>query len=254
MSIEKMLEQLGLEQKQALVYLTCLQLGKDSAFHIAEKCGLKRSTVYIKLNELNIKGLVQITKTSKAKLYQAVSPKRLLQQIDFRKKQIEESLPLLLSLYKDESQKPNIEIFEGKNALEQMNKEIFHYIQQNPTEEILSFGRIDYLERYYEKTFSKWVKQVQYKQFRTRQIFNKGATETALVKTLQKNASAQHDVRFVDEELFSNDNVICGDTMYIFSIVENNLFVIVIHNQEIIQTYKAFFDLAWKGIKKTPLS
>ena len=101
MELEKSLQYYGLEEKEAIAYLTCLQLGKDTAFRIADRCKLKRSTVYVILKSLNVKGLVTISQTKKATLYEAASPKKLLQQIEFRKNQLEESLPLLLTLYKD---------------------------------------------------------------------------------------------------------------------------------------------------------
>src|SRR3989344_6644283 len=121
--LETTLQQLGLDEKQATVYLDLLQVGKDTAFNIAKRTKLKRSTVYVKLDELNLKSLVEPVKTAKTTLYRANSPKKILDFIDFRKKQAEEVLPTLLTLYKSDPDKPQIQIYEGKDAIHRVYDE-----------------------------------------------------------------------------------------------------------------------------------
>jgi predicted transcriptional regulator len=85
MTLEKQLEQIGFHEKEAKMYLACLQLGQDTAYHIAQKCGLKRATVYFTLNLLVERGLVSIWKTKKATLWRAANPKKLFTQIKRKK-------------------------------------------------------------------------------------------------------------------------------------------------------------------------
>lgn len=52
MKIQETLEQLGMHEKKAEVYLACLELGNATAYLIAKKVGLKRPTVYDIANQL----------------------------------------------------------------------------------------------------------------------------------------------------------------------------------------------------------
>ena len=52
MELYQQLKQLGLEEKQAKIYLASLELGPDTAQNIAYKASLKRPTTYVILEEL----------------------------------------------------------------------------------------------------------------------------------------------------------------------------------------------------------
>jgi len=62
----KKLEKSGLSDKEALVYLSLLELGGAFPSKIAEYSGLNRSTVYMVLLNLSVRGLVnEIEKKNK---------------------------------------------------------------------------------------------------------------------------------------------------------------------------------------------
>ena len=65
MDLSKKLIKLGFTQKQALVYLACLQLGVATVLQIAQFAGLKRPIVYLILDDLEEKGLVSKVKEAK---------------------------------------------------------------------------------------------------------------------------------------------------------------------------------------------
>jgi len=128
MTIEKQLEQLGFNEKEAKVYLACLQLGQDTAWHISRKCGLKRSTTYFVLSELVERGLISVWKTKKATLFRAANPKKLFTQIKRKEETLTEIFPLLQSIYNFDEDRPNIQIFEGREGMRQIYAEIVEYL------------------------------------------------------------------------------------------------------------------------------
>ena len=85
MEIEKVLEQLGLNEKEAKVYLACLQLGKAAVLLIAKKAALKRPNTYLILEALSAKKLISIVIEGKKKYYTAESPTKLLQLHELKK-------------------------------------------------------------------------------------------------------------------------------------------------------------------------
>ena len=95
--IERLLVLFGLNEKETKVYVACLQVGQDSAYNIAEKSGVKRATTYLILRSLVKKSLVTTHITSKSFLYSAASPQNLVSQLEHRKKEIEQSLPSLIT-------------------------------------------------------------------------------------------------------------------------------------------------------------
>jgi len=65
MDLDKSLEKLGLNGKKADVYLAALELGKARVIEIAKKAGVKRTTCYDILLDLERQGLIYETAKKK---------------------------------------------------------------------------------------------------------------------------------------------------------------------------------------------
>jgi len=245
MTLEKQLEQIGFHEKEAKVYLACLQLGQDTAYHIAQKCGLKRATVYFTLNLLVERGLVSIWKTKKATLWRAANPKKLFTQIKRKEETLAEIFPLLQSIYNFDEDRPNIQIFEGREGVRQIYAEIVEYLSKD--KEIQCWGDVSHVWDLLEDITKKYLKESQSHRHKIREILNESEKNKEYVKSIQKNKNPNHKIRFLPEnQLFSgNDNIVFGSKLAIFSI-QNKLFATVIESQDIAKSYKILFDLAWQ--------
>lgn len=126
MNLSTILEQIGLTQKEAAVYLATLELGQASVLRIAQKAEIKRPTVYITLGALRENGfVVSIPKGSKT-LYQAIDPKDILAKLKEKVAAFKDTLPEILSLANAAPGKAKIRFFEGKkNLLALYENEIF---------------------------------------------------------------------------------------------------------------------------------
>jgi len=83
MELKKALNQIGLEEKEAEVYLAALELGPATIQDIARKSEINRTTVYQMLKNLKSQGLISETTSGKRKLILAAEPanlKRILKQ------------------------------------------------------------------------------------------------------------------------------------------------------------------------------
>ena len=76
MNTSESLSILGLNEKQAAIYIALLQIGRSSAYAIADKALIKRPTTYVILGELIEKGLVSRIPRIRKKLYVAISPEQ----------------------------------------------------------------------------------------------------------------------------------------------------------------------------------
>ena len=57
-NLEIELQRVGLDERQAKVYLAALELGPSPVQKIAQRAGIPRATVYLVLNDLQGKGLI----------------------------------------------------------------------------------------------------------------------------------------------------------------------------------------------------
>ncbi len=99
MQKHELLEQLGLSEKQAKVYLALLELGESTIGPIASRSGVKRTSIYNFIRELVALGLLTQTERHNRASYRAEPPQKLKQLIDSRQKQLTELLPELETLY-----------------------------------------------------------------------------------------------------------------------------------------------------------
>lgn len=127
-SILQELTNLGFMENEARIYLACLELGKGSVTQISKKAGLNRTTGYDILERLEMRGLVNVALSKRKKrLFSAMSPGRLRQYIEGKKKLyekrlegLEKTIPKLQLLYKETEIKPIIKVAEGIEAMTQM--------------------------------------------------------------------------------------------------------------------------------------
>jgi HTH-type transcriptional regulator, sugar sensing transcriptional regulator len=248
MTLEKQLEQIGFHEKEARVYLACLQLGQDTAYHIAQKCALKRATVYFTLNLLVERGLVSIWKTKKATLWRAANPKKLFTQIKRKEEALTEIFPLLQSIYNFDEEKPNIQVFEGKEGLRQLYLEAIEFLKKG--KELLAYGDVSHIDTMLEDLTAFLLKELKNKRYRVREILNTKENNSNYVKTVRKNKNPNHIIRFAGDNLFfsENDNIIFGNKLVIFS-TQNRIFATVIESKSIADSYRSLFELAWKSAK-----
>ena len=74
---EHNLQNLGLTEKEARIYLAALELGPSTVQEIAKKTGLIRTTVYNQIKILSEKGLLSELQEGKKRLIISQDPDRL---------------------------------------------------------------------------------------------------------------------------------------------------------------------------------
>ncbi len=88
-SFIKHLTFLGFPEKEARVYLACLETGSASVAVIAEKAAVKRSTAYVMLKSLAARGLIQPAASGKKSDVVALAPARVLELFEEEKRAAE---------------------------------------------------------------------------------------------------------------------------------------------------------------------
>ena len=130
--LEKYLQEIGLNEKEAAVYLALLQYDNAAVMDIASKTKINRSTTYTVLESLAKKGLVSETTVGKKTRYQAESPERLETFVERQKvvleehsKRLKDIIPQIKSVQREIGEKPVVQYFEGKEGIFALNESLF---------------------------------------------------------------------------------------------------------------------------------
>lgn len=239
MELEKSLEYLGLDQKEAKVYLALLQLGSGSVPKISIKANVKRPTTYLILEELRKKGLVTLVPKPNKTIYTAQSPQQLMEEQREREEIIREKMPELLAMYNSQKEKPKISFFEGEENIVKLYEEIF---KEN---EIDIFGSINSLSPEAEKQLGKNLHLIKMNKSRVRELLQ---ADNKSIRFQQKNNSEMHRIKIAPEQYkFPTDNLIFGNKLAIFSYKDTPQ-AVVIESSDVIATYKSVFEILWKSV------
>ncbi len=125
----KVLNELGLSEKEAKVYLALLSLGEVTVLSISKEAGIKRTTVYSVLDSLKQKGLVEVVVRGFKTFYRAVSPENLVAVIEERQQKLNKYLPDFLSLYNASVKESYLRYYEGLPAIKSIYEDLLKSVK-----------------------------------------------------------------------------------------------------------------------------
>lgn len=123
MEKEEILKNLGLHEKEAKTYLAILELGISTIKPIADKAGIKRTSVYNFIDRLVSLGFITQSKIRNRMHYRALPPSRLLELQKENLSAVENALPEFMGMFNASAAKPKIEYFEGPEQMKNIVKE-----------------------------------------------------------------------------------------------------------------------------------
>lgn len=131
---EKFLQEIGLSEKEAQVYLALLQYETASIQELATKTKINRTTIYPVLESLQKKGLASEVQEGKKTTYQAAPPERLGTYVERQKvllneqeKRLTDIIPQLKSTQREEGERPIVMFFQGRDGSIAAYEEFFSF-------------------------------------------------------------------------------------------------------------------------------
>ncbi len=240
----KQLQDLGLSEKEAAVYLAALEIGRATADQLAKHAKIKRPTTYVQLESLMRMGLMSTYEEDKKTYFAPESPellKRLLakQQDDLNSKEnsLATLLPQLLQQFGSAGERPVVRFFPGKEGITAVREEVLHtkekktYAIFSPTHLSQIFGE-PYLDEYSDRRRALGIHA---RGIYTHQEYFKKAGIDPLTER-----------RFLRPSVFpiTIDITIFDDKTAIFPL-EGALFGMVIESVHIASSMKIIFELLW---------
>jgi sugar-specific transcriptional regulator TrmB len=259
-SLLNQIKKTGLSDKAALVYTVLLQTGGAYPSKIAEITKLNRSTVYMILTELSVKGLVNEIERSKKQYYQIEKPQKLSQLAnDQVKKALETSeyikkiIPEIEETYLKIPNRPRIRYFADTQGILSIYEEQTAVEKPYEMLSITTTNAIDVLlpEKFYEEFRKKKAKIG----ITTRVILTDSEINQEYVKTIYSNLPEKiwPVVRLVPPpvQTYGSEITIYGeDKVSIINFQKESPIGVVIEDQSLHMIMRMVFDLAWKGAAK----
>lgn len=239
----KGMEEIGLVEKPARVYLATLELGGDIASSIAHKSGVERVNTYYILEQLTSDGLVYTSEKDGKRIYVAHSPKKLVFKEEEKIKQIKSMLPELLSFESANVVRPKVKFYEGEEGIKELFYETLELPKGSETLAYVSYGTIsehlkDFVPAFPGKRATKGI---------TQRCIAEDSEQTRL-NLLANDKKELRETRLIPKEKypFMADQInIFGNKMFIASL--KDMIAVVIESDTVAQSQRAIFELAWLG-------
>ena len=248
MALLQDLQKIGLNEKEARVFLASLELGPSSVQQISKKASINRTTTYFILDSLIHKGLTSTYLKGKKTYFMAESPEVLGNLFDLQKKNIEEKqkkfetlMPELKALYNQLEGKPVVRFFEGKEGLKAISNEFLNSNEKN----VRMLYSVDDVRRVFaDEERAQARKRRIDKKIHTRVLY------TYKDGVLESTADGER-IKISEKEFpVSADIALFDGKVRISSLGGKKLSGVIIQDQEIYKTLSSLFDLAWEAAKK----
>ena len=245
---EKELKAAGLDEKQAKIYLACLEMGPQSVPAIARHAGVKRTTVYGILDELISLGFIQTSYRKKTKLFTAQDPEYLISELEERKQKIQAIMPGLSELFITNHVRPKIQFFEGKEGV----RKIYDDILECRSKEVKQIVRAqDHTAAVGEDFIKEYVRKRAARNITAYDIHPKSGDIYTPERGRQNLALKRH-VRYLPPGIFHAAMIMIYDHKVAMVATKKENFGFIIESKEFSNTLSSYFDLMWDLGSKTP--
>lgn len=243
--LEKYLQEIGLSEREAQVYVVLLQMESASVIDVAQKTKINRSTMYLVLEDLLKKGLVTEVQIGKKMYYQAVAPERLETfiekqkiELDEQSKRLKDIMPMLKSVQRESADRPIVKYYEGKDGIVSSVNELYEVVAQDDNLAYLVYPRHLIGEVFSEEENERFRSKRKKLGIRNKVIYINDAGD------IPEDAMSER-IR-IDEKKYplSCDISIYNNRVRI-STIGKKLSSIFIENQDVAETLRSLFKLAF---------
>jgi sugar-specific transcriptional regulator TrmB len=240
----KSLEKLGLNDKEQKIYLALLQLERATANRIAREARIKRPTTYDILYRLQSQGFIYETEENKKRYFIANPPEKLIDIVEDQKRELLRDLPLLTSIFNTNPKKPKVAYFEGYEGIKQLYENTLKSLKKG--DEILAYvtnETVKYLEDY----SVDYVKRRVAKGIKFRGIYQDEPELNQYLKHDKEQLRISKTVKSKDFPIKNEINIYANKMIIIT--YSPGPYGILIESNEVVETHRSIFEMAWRGIK-----
>lgn len=240
------LTQFGLSEKEAKVYLACLELDDSVASELALKSNLPRTLVYDILERLIDLGLISYSIRDNKKFFRASDPEELLRILHEKEEAVTKALPQLKKLQKMKGfKKPKVNVYEGKEGM----KAVMDDILRSGVKEFLAYGSSRSSFEVIPAFMEEWHKERIKRKVVMKILYNN--TKEAREKVKKRPESLKYtQFRFMPISLESPTATLIYADKVVLQSWTKEPFAVMIENEEMANNQKKYFEELWKVAKQ----
>ena len=250
--IANVLTHLGLNDKEAHLYLELLQIGSQPASVVARKVNLPRSSAQFVAESLVKKGFATKYSAKKITYYQVIEPSHLprilaaqknqfLHELETKKNVLQNAIPDMLQLQKHELKRPQVSFFEGDEGIRLIYEDSLFC--QNP-EGIRSLVNFEDRSKHLPDYFNEYYKRRKQAGIKMRAIYQdtefgreRHSRDTEDLR--QSKLIDANKYHWLPEIQFYDNKVTIASG--------SEKIGVIIESKEIAEAMKVMFDLAWES-------
>ncbi len=243
MSIQTILNEIGLNKSKGDVYLAALETGRGSVIEIAKKANLPRTTVHEILQTLNKMGLVSYIAKGRGKIYIAEKPNKLLNILKAKQIKLEKALPELTSLLNTKGLLPKARLYEGIEGIKTIFEDTLTTSDKLlrgilSMEDLYQIPGKDFMNDYVDKRIKAGIKL---KVIRSKQ--------KEVEETWNASTKENRELHYAsDDFVFPMTTYIYDDKVALIGTEKEN-FGMIIESEEFYKTLLNLFEITWQVTK-----
>ncbi len=246
----QVLEQIGLTEKEAQIYLALLEMGAQGATTIANKTQINRSTCYLILENLREKGLITTHTESNIQFFEAQEPNSLITYLNKRQNElviqqnmIQNNMPYLEAIKKENTGSTTTKYYKGIDGI------INLYLETLKTDDrlIYSFLNIAQIpEKLLHTLETIYVQERIEKQIEAKIIYISSTNKADKHQSYFKDSESLRTVKYIKTDYNLSVEIQCiGDKTIITNFSPDNTFGILIQNSELAESIKTLHKIIW---------
>jgi len=240
----RILQDIGLTDGEARVYLALLALGESKTGPLAKEARVSSSKVYKILDRLMVKGLTGFVTKGKTKYFSAVDPQRLRefvarqeQELERRRTVVERLIPELETA-QNLARKPDAVVYDGFKATTNFFRSLLEELGNGDEYRVLggNYGTTQGLRPF----FQNYHRQRAAKGIKVRMLANHGVLGNIESTTLQ-----QAEVRYLPERFVSSMQVTFYGSKAFITFWTRSPTGFLINDPEAVSSFGSYFDALW---------
>lgn len=242
-NIINIIKGLGINDKQAKVYMALLQLGKATAYRLAIISGIKRPTVYVILGELEEKGFINRMPNTSKQIFVPKQPRYLVEEAEEELRKIKDIIPELSAMTSMED-KPNMIFYEGLAGI----REYLRFgLDRIVGQELVGFyAHNKKFKKELLEIFDEYNERLKRKKIKIRGIV---PDHESLNKYRTEDKEYERNLKVIPFSLYSSEVSIDIGNNFIKLGLLNDLQGVVIEHSGLTLAFKQIFEMVWDKTK-----
>lgn len=230
-SIKDVLKDLGLTEKEILIYLSLNKNSELTALNLSKETNIDRTSIYDILEKMVSKGLVSSIQKNSSTFFKTITPEDLLNYYTEKINSLEKIIPELNSMKNFKSEPIKNELFVGKNGLKTVLKDLINNAKEY---------RVIGIKKEYEEILGYFNEQGILKM----NLFN--AKEIAIVEKNTKFKKLKNgEYKYLDKKLLSPTSTLIYNDTVVFFIWSQPYFAIRIESKLFRKAQLEYFNILW---------